>query len=215
MAFDVLDEHEQGELVQKWLRQNGTSILIGIGVGFLLIFGWQQWKLHNAQHAAEAATQYQVYIDKLDKKDWDAASALAQKLREDYADTAYAVFVAMRQAESALQRGEQAPALEAMQWAHQHSKGDAMQALSGTRLAQIEIAQGKYDDALKVLNELPIGGYAALISELRGDALVALGRRDEAKTAYTETLTNLDAHAPNRANVEMKLNELGVEKQGS
>jgi len=27
MAFDVLDEHEQGELVQKWLRENAMSMV--------------------------------------------------------------------------------------------------------------------------------------------------------------------------------------------
>jgi len=39
MAFDVLDEHEQGELVQKWLRENAMSIAIGIALGLILIFG--------------------------------------------------------------------------------------------------------------------------------------------------------------------------------
>jgi predicted negative regulator of RcsB-dependent stress response len=55
-----------------------------------------------------------------------------------------------------------------------------------------------------------------LRDELRGDALVALGRKDEARTAYTDALTNLDANAPNHAFLEMKLNDLGSEeKKGS
>ena len=41
MAFDVYDDYEQGERVQQWLRKNGVSIAVGIGLGLALIFGWQ------------------------------------------------------------------------------------------------------------------------------------------------------------------------------
>src|SRR3954464_8316368 len=91
MAFDVLDEHEQGELVQKWLRENAFSIVIGVGLGLLLIFGWQQWHAHRAAHRLDAATQYDVFSSNLDKKETDAAKAIAAKLTSDYADTPYAV----------------------------------------------------------------------------------------------------------------------------
>jgi len=55
-----------------------------------------------------------------------------------------------------------------------------------------------------------------LRQELRGDALAALGRKHEARAAYTDALTNLDPNAANRAFVEMKRNDLGgEEKKGS
>ncbi|HET9189990.1 MAG TPA: tetratricopeptide repeat protein, partial [Rudaea sp.] len=79
MAFDVLDEHEQGELVQKWLRENALSILIGVGLGLVLIFGWQQWRSHRNAHRLDAATQYQVFRDDLTKKDVAGAKAIAAK----------------------------------------------------------------------------------------------------------------------------------------
>ncbi len=215
MAFEVLDEHEQGELVQKWLRENGLAILVGIGIGFLLIFGWNQWRSHHAQHSVEAAIQFQVLTEKFDKKEWDAVNTVAQKLRSDYADTPYALFAAMRQTNAALTRGEKEAAHEAMEWAYQHASEPALKALTGMRLAQLDMGLGNFEVALKTLDQLPQDGNAAQIQELRGDALMALGRRDEAKGAYTETLTNLDANSPNRAQVEMKLNDLGGEKQGS
>ncbi|MGB2789536.1 MAG: tetratricopeptide repeat protein, partial [Dokdonella sp.] len=58
MAFEVLDEHEQGELVRKWVRANAMSILIGITIGLLLIFGFQQWKARQLQTQGEASTTY-------------------------------------------------------------------------------------------------------------------------------------------------------------
>jgi predicted negative regulator of RcsB-dependent stress response len=69
---------------------------------------------------------------------------------------------------------------------------------------------------LKLLDSLPALGYSTLRDELRGDALTAMGRKDEARTAYTDALTNLDPNAPNRSFIEMKRNDLGgEEKKGS
>ena len=216
MAFEVLDEHEQGELVQKWLRENALSILIGVGLGLLLIFGWQQWRAHRTTHRLDAATQFAVFNADLDKKDVDAAKAIAAKLQSDYADTPYATLAALRIADNAATRGDHDAARAALDSAYQHAGIDALKTLSGLYLARSEIAQKKPQDALDLLDKLPQLGYAALRDELRGDALAALGRRDEARTAYTDALTNLDANAPNHAFVEMKLNDLGSgEKKGS
>lgn len=216
MAFDVLDEHEQGELVQKWLRENAMSIVIGVALGLLLIFGWQQWHAHRGAHRLDAATQFGVFSQDLDKKDDAAAKQIADKLQSDFSDTPYATIAALRLADAAEAKGDLAGAQTMLENAHSHAGGDAMKTLAGLYLARNEIAQKKNDDALKLLDGLTPLGYAALRDELRGDALAALGRKDEARTAYTDALTNLDPNAPTRSFVEMKRNDLGgVEKKGS
>jgi predicted negative regulator of RcsB-dependent stress response len=216
MAFDVLDEHEQGELVQKWLRENVFSIILGVGLGLLLIFGWQQWNSHRGAHRLDAATQYDVFGADLDKKDNDAARQIAQKLQSDYSDTPYAVLAALRMADVDETKGDAAAAHAMLENAYQHAGIDALKTLAGLYLARNEIAQKKTDDALKLLEGLPALGYASLRDELRGDALTALGRKDEARTAYTDALTNLDPNAPTRSFIEMKRNDLGgEEKKGS
>jgi predicted negative regulator of RcsB-dependent stress response len=216
MAFDVLDEHEQSELVQKWLRENALSILIGVGLGLLLIFGWQQWRNHRAAHRMDAATQYGVFSADIDKKDIDSAKQIAAKLQSDYSDTPYATLAELRIADDAASRGDMAAARAALENAHRHAGIEALQTLTGLYLARVEIAQKKAQDALTLLDKLPEQGYAALRDELRGDALAALGRKDDARTAYTDALTNLDPNASNRAYLEMKLNDLGgQEKKGS
>jgi len=221
MAFEVLDEHEQGELVQKWLRENAFSILIGVGLGLLLIFGWQQWRAHRAGHRLDAATQYEVFGADLDKKDTDAAKAIAAKLDSDYADTPYATLSQMRLADYFAAHGDNDAARGALDSAYRHAGNDALKALSGLYLARTQIAQKKPQEAYDLLQKLPTQGYEALSAELRGDALVALGRKDEARNAYTDALTHLDAGAPNHGFVEMKLSDLGnapaagEEKKGS
>ena len=216
MAFDVLDEHEQGELVQKWLRENAMSIIIGVALGLLLIFGWQQWRGHRTAHRLDAAVQYDVFGTDLDKKDTDSAKQIAAKLQNDFADTPYATLAAMRLADEAAARGDQAAAQASLQTAYDHAGIDALKTLAGLYLARAEIAQNKAKEALEFLDKLPQAGYAAMRQELRGDALAALGRKDDARTAYSDALANLDPNAANRAFVEMKRNDLGgEEKKGS
>jgi predicted negative regulator of RcsB-dependent stress response len=216
MAFDVLDEHEQGELVQKWLRENAMSILIGVALGLLAIFGYKQFLGHRETHRLDAAVQYEVFSADLDKKDSDAAKQIAAKLQSDFSDTPYATLASMRIADDASTRGDQAAAQAALQSAYDHAGVDALKTLAGLYLARAELAQNKAKESLDLLDKLPTAGYAAMRSELRGDALAALGRKDEARTAYTDALTNLDPNAGNRAFVEMKRNDLGgEEKKGS
>jgi predicted negative regulator of RcsB-dependent stress response len=113
-------------------------------------------------------------------------------------------------------KGNAASAQTLLENAYQHAGNDAFKTLAGLYLARIEIAQKKADDALKLLDGLSALGYSSLRDELRGDALAALGKKDEARTAYTDALTNLDPNAPNRSFIEMKRNDLGSEeKKGS
>ena len=177
MAFDVLDEHEQGELVQKWLRENAMSIAIGIVLGLVLIFGWQQWKAHRAQRAVQAAVEYQALVEAADAKRTDDVKTITDLLRKDYPDTAYAVFAAMRGAEIANEKGDLKSAADDLSWASEHAGAPALKALAG---------------------------------EIRGDILTALGRADDARAAYQEALSRLDAQAPNRDLVQMKLDNLGA-----
>jgi predicted negative regulator of RcsB-dependent stress response len=210
MAFDVLDEHEQGELVQKWLRENAMSIAIGIVLGLVLIFGWQQWKAHRAQHAVQAAVEYQALVEAADAKKADEVKTIADRLRKDYSDTAYAVFAAMRGAEIANEKGDLKTAADDLSWASDHAGAPALKALAGLNLARVQLAEGDANAALKTIEALPKGDYAALAGEVRGDILTQLGRADDARAAYQEALSHLDPQAPNRDLVQMKLDNLGA-----
>ncbi|MEO8803564.1 MAG: tetratricopeptide repeat protein [Rudaea sp.] len=219
MAFDVLDDREQSELVQKWLRENVLSILVGIGLGLLLIFGWQQWRKHQASHLLDAATQFQVFQADLDKNDVDGAKKIAVKLQGDYGNTPYSTLSALRLAAHNAQRGDHTYAQAALKTAYESAGIEGLKTISGLYLARSEIAQNKPQAALTLLDTLPQKGYVAMRAEVRGDALAALGRKAEAHEAYAKAIAELDANQANSAAstfLEMKLNDLaGQEKKGS
>ena len=210
MAFDVLDEHEQGELVQKWLRENAMAILVGIGLGLLLIFGWQQWKVHRVRQAAEAAVQYQALADAAAAKQTEEAAGIAAALRKDHAKSTYAVFAALHEADAAAGKNDLAAAATALEWAREHAGDASLQSLASLRSARVKLAQGDADAAIKLLDGLPKDDFAAIAGEIRGDALVKLGRADDARAAYQDALTHIDAQTPTRNLLQMKLDDLAT-----
>ena len=82
------------------------SIAIGIGIGLLLIFGYKQWQVRTARTNGEAAMQFAAFTEALDAKRNDDAMRIAETLRADYAKSPYAVFAALRQAETEVGKGE-------------------------------------------------------------------------------------------------------------
>jgi len=211
MAFDVLDEHEQGELVRKWLRENALAILVGIVAGLVLIFGWQQWKARNVQRTAEAAARFQALVDaEAAGKSQDAAQ-IAEALRSDYGKSVYAVLAALHQAQAAIAANDLPAAASALEWAGRNApKEAALRSLIALRTARVKLAQGDAEAALRLADGEVGKDYAALAAELRGDALLKLGRTQEASAAYDNALAELDPQAPGRAIVQMKRDDLTV-----
>lgn len=210
MDFDVLDEHEQGEVVQKWLRENAISIAVGVLLGLVLIFGWQQWKAHRLRHDAEAAAQYQALSDAAEAKRDDEVVTIAGVLRKDYSGTVYAILAAMHQADQASAKNDLPTAASDLAWAQEHAGVDSLKSLAALRLARVKLAQGDADGAVKLADSVPKDEYSSVAGEIRGDAFAKLGRADDARAAYQDALSHLDPQAPNRDFVQMKLDDIAA-----
>ncbi len=216
MAFDEYDKYEQSELVQKWLRENGLSIVVGIAMGLVGIFGWQQWRNHQARNESAASQLYQQVRVALAAGNPASASRLTDQLMKDYAKSPYAVFAVSEQARQQAQDKQLDKAEASLQWAQAHAGEPALKALVELRLAQVELARGSGAAALATLDQIPAGSYRGLAQELRGDALVKLGRSDDARKAYQTALSTLGGEAPQRGALQMKLDDLAVAgKQGA
>jgi predicted negative regulator of RcsB-dependent stress response len=210
MALELMDEHEQSELVRNWLRDNLGSIVVGVLVGIGLLVGWQQWKRWEVTQAQRAQMDYHALVEAADKGDADAATRLGEKLRREHDGTSYAALGALRDAADAVKRGDNDAAATALERARAGAKLPALKDLVTIRLARLRLGAGKADDALKLVGEVGRGGYDAMAAELRGDALVTLGRVDEARTAYDDALARIDAGSPQRQFVEMKRDDIAA-----
>ena len=210
MAFEDYDEYEQSEQVRKWLRENGLSIVIGVVLALALIFGWRQWQAHRAGHHAQAAEQFAALQSALLSGNAAQVDKAADALEKDYADTPYAALAAAARANMAVGENKLDVAQKALQWAVDHSPTPALHSIYQLRLARVQLAQNQAKEALATLDAVPAGDYRALNQELRGDALLKLGRAADARVAYTQAFAALPASAApgERQSLQMKLDDL-------
>ncbi len=199
---DLLDEHEQGERVRGWLRNNGAGLVGGVVLGLALIGGWQWWQQRQQQARIAAGGSFSAIVQQLDagnlKQAQPEVAALVKK------GGTYAVLASLQLAKVQAEAGQLDAAIATLRAVQ--GSGDAMAVVVRTRLARLLIDAGKAQEALDTL-----GGNldAAAAIETRGDALFALGKREEARAAYAQALAKLDVGTPVRRLVELKLTEAG------
>lgn len=199
MAIEPYDEHEQSERVLDWLRRNGLGLVLGVVVGLGLIGGWRWWQTHQHGQRIEAGMQYQAVLDGIGAGDLDRAGSAADGLRSG----SYGALAALDLAKAQFEAGDQAAAIATLRAAD--SSDPALEAIRRQRLAQLLIEAGEADEAVGLLagSEDPVG------LESLGDAHYALERRDEAMQSYEAALRRLDATAPQRRLLELKLIDVG------
>ncbi|HEY9540483.1 MAG TPA: tetratricopeptide repeat protein [Luteimonas sp.] len=196
---DLLDEHEQSERVLAWLRSNGAGLIGGVILGLALIIGWQWWGSRQASADMQAGNDYQAMLDSLEAKDITKAQSQAAALGE----TPYAPLAVLDLAKAQVEAGQRDAAIATLRGAE--SSNPALQQILQQRLARLLIDAGKAEEALQVLGDAD--DPASL--EVRGDAYVALDKREEARKSYSEVLARLDIASPGRRLVELKLTDVG------
>lgn len=200
--MDIYDQHEQSERVRSWLKDNAAAILGGIVIGLGAIVGYHQWQNHTARKAHTAATLFEQARSADDSAD---APALAQ-LRSDFSRSGFATLAAFEQAQRELAAGNAEAAAQSLAWTRDNARDEALKAIASLRLARLQWAAGQAEQALASLDGATASGFAAEREELRGDLLAALGRHDEARTAY---LAAREAGAVDSAGLAIKLAEYG------
>ena len=207
--MDQIDEYEQGERVRTWLRNNGSSLLTGVVLGLGCLAGWQWWQGQQDAEAAKAAVEFHTFTKAVEAKEGDKAAAHLAALRQNNPDTVFPALAALRMAEFLHTQGKDEEALQALDSIGGEKLDANLAELAKLRAARLLTGMGRHEDALKRLDAIPEPSFAAVAAEIRGDAEMALGRRDAARAAYEVALASLDIAAPTRPMVEMKLTDAG------
>ena len=194
---DLLDEHEQGERVRTWLRKNALGILGGLALGIAAIYGWRAWVSHQARQMEQAHTAYAQALKQLDAGQVDQAGTLLAGQ-----EGTYATLAALRVAKAQVEAGKPDEAIATLRGIQ---VDPSLREVVDERLAQLFNATGKPEEALKLLE----GDAGSTALELRGDALLASGNRDQARDAYADALAGTDVASPARRRIELKLQEVG------
>lgn len=186
---DYLSEKEQWERVTRWLSENGLWILAGVAAGAIAIFGWQWWNAHIDKINGEASAKYEQLQLDLGKSDRTGALLMVADLQNNYASTPYVDQAHLAMARVYVDGKELDKAVAELQAVAQHSKDKQLALVARVRLARVQIAQQKPDDALMTLDGVDPGAFIPLFHEVRGDAEFAKGNKAAALTEYRAART--------------------------
>jgi predicted negative regulator of RcsB-dependent stress response len=209
---EVYDAHEQGEIVKKWLSENGSAIVMGLVIAFGGLFGlkqWQSWQINNRQ---QASVEFSVMGDLLGSGQLDAAVSNFENLKEDYPDSPYTSMAAMQFATARIAASQPELAIGLYEFVIENGYPKAMKVIARERLARVLLDQGQADAALSTLEGAEdTTGLESRFAEVRGDIYFSQGQLSEAQAEYLEALEMLEAAAGDRARLVMKLESMGAE----
>lgn len=212
---ELRTEEEQIQAIKDWWKNNGSSLLIGIGAALAIVFGWQAWQNNQAQQRSAAAAEFtnllNTFSNQAEEGRVETIGYVAEQLRTEFGDSAYAIYGALVQAQVQLTELDDASAaIESLKWAQEKAgEHSALELVIRSRLARAQFANQQLDEALgTVRGASNPGSFKGLLAELEGDILMAKGDRDGAIEAYrvarTESLNG-------RSGVlDLKLADLGV-----
>jgi predicted negative regulator of RcsB-dependent stress response len=114
---------------------------------------------------------------------------VAEQLKSEFGSTTYAQFAALHLAAIAVNDGKLPEAEAQLRWVlGKAEKGSDTEQVTQLRLARVMAASGDSAQALDILAKAQPGPYGASYAAVRGDLLLAAGRKDEARAAYGEAL---------------------------
>jgi predicted negative regulator of RcsB-dependent stress response len=210
MAALDLEEQEQLDALKAFWRQYGNFItwvlILALG-GFAAWNGWNWWQREQSAKAAEL-------FDELDRAaqagDVDKAARVFADLKDRHPRAAYTPQAGLQLARLQADKAQWPAAAEALQWVAAQAGGEELRSLARLRLAGVQLQEGKHDDALKTLDGVAEPSFAGLAADRRGDVLLAMGRKDDARAAYDKAYKALEAASDYRRLVDAKLTALGA-----
>ncbi len=204
---DYLTEEERLEALKRWVKENGRSVVLGVGFGAALVLGWNFWQTKQWQNAEQAGTTFQQMLTAQQNKQFDAASKLSERLIEQHGSSAYGWYGRLFAAKFKADRGELDAAKQLLKEVLAKSRDENLRLLARLRLAQVMLGVQEDEEALKLVETADakmVAPYRALYAELKGDILLALGRHEQARTAY-ELARSLGEKSPL---LELKIQDL-------
>jgi predicted negative regulator of RcsB-dependent stress response len=203
-------DEEQVEHLKKWWEENGKSIIGGIALGLIAIFGWRGWQDHLVVQGENASDLYeQMAADIRDGKGTDV-KAIAEQLKQDYKSTPYSTFSSLLQAREAVDKDDIESAKTHLQWVLDNTDNDEFRHLARLRLSRLLLTEGDKDAALSLIEKGDSGKFASSYHELHGDILLQQGDSKAAQDAYTQALATRNSIRGNQSIVQMKLDDLGT-----
>lgn len=208
MAYNHEDQ-ERIEGFTAWWKRYGNAITIVLTAILVTIGATKAWQYYQQKQAQQAADLYALLQQVQSGGDAAKINDAAQLLTEGYSSSGYAPRAALITAQADVQAGNNKRAMQNLQWIIDHAKETEMHDVARLRISGILLDEGKYDEALRMLNTGHGKAFAGLYLDRKGDIQVAAGKISEARLSYQEAIDKLNKSNNYFNIVQMKLDALG------
>ncbi len=200
-------EEQQVEAIKSWWQENGKSIIAGVVIGFVGLFGWRYYNSYVKEQSEVSAAEYQQTMQLLAEQHEKSFESVAKFIANHGSDT-YGDLAALQLSAEAVKANKLELAVEQLRRVAEHGSDEEFKPVAGIRLARVLLAMNKPADALKALDSVTAEQYKATVAEVRGDVLLASAQPEKAREAYAAALQA----SKNGANpvLQMKLDDLSV-----
>ena len=213
--MSVSDE-EQLDQIKSFAKKYGSAMISGILIALIAFFGWEYWQKKNLAEAQNQTAKVQKLMDEAKAVSGQpnalaTVSEAADKIVKDDADSVQAIQTQFILAKLAYDKQDYAAAEKALKKVENSKVKDAgLVQIVKIRLADSQLAQKKYDEALKTLSKVTEPAFKATADELRGDIYVAKKDNASARKAYQSAWDNLLERKQERQLLQIKLESVGV-----
>jgi predicted negative regulator of RcsB-dependent stress response len=215
--MSALSDDEQLNSLKNNTKKYGSAVFSGVLIALIAYFGWTYWQNKQLAEAQLETAKVQQLMDQaatIDVKDanaWNSLTKTADEIVKKYPDSAQAIQTQFMLAKLAFDQGNYAAAEKALKKVENSKVDDqGLVQLLKLRLAYSQLAQNKFDDALKSLTTVTDPAFKATADEARGDVYVAKNDIEKAKKAYMSAWNALLERKQERQILQIKLESVGV-----
>jgi predicted negative regulator of RcsB-dependent stress response len=202
-------EQEELEALQKWWKENGRAVVVGLVLGLGGVFGWTAWQSRAEATAEQVSVVYQSMVEMAASDDHAEALLRADRIIREQPDSEYAALAGLLGAKSAFAIDRTDDANRLLGWVVENASRAELRDVARIRSARLLLDQGEPDAAIAMLAEISTSAFAATVEELRGDILIDDRQSEAAAKAYETALASDSMTSGTRARLQMKLDDLG------
>lgn len=212
MVDEYLSEREQAEQLRQWVRENWIWMVAGIVLVLGGFFGYRWWESRVATRSLEAGQRFAAMLDAIGAGKKDDGVRIAGEVTGQYADTPYADQAELVLARLDVDAGNLTGAESRLAKVASASKDPELRVVARLRVARVQLAQGRYDEALATLDAVAAPAADPRVLDLRGDVKLAQGEKAAALDFWRKADAAVKADPATGAQVDMELLALKIDE---